>query len=112
MKNDAFKHRTGFTPMQLFIMYFGIGFLFFSTGSFAADEIGGGVCSIVNILTGKWLFGFTMLAILGGGAAILFGAEISDGIKKLATIVTVVGLILGSSQLLSLAFSKFGSVAC
>lgn len=92
----------------------GLGLLMVSTGAFAqsADPMGDGICKLVNLLTGKWLFGFTILATLGAGSALLFGAEISDGLKKLATIITVVGMILAMSSLLSMAFQKFSSAAC
>ncbi len=87
-----------------------IALLLVSTAAFAAgDQLGDGVCKLVTLLTGKWLFGFTILATLGGGAALMFGGEISDGLKKLATIITIVGIILAMSSLLSLAFSAFTS---
>ena len=90
----------------------GICLALFSTGAMAADEMGDGICKLVNLLTGKWLFGFTILATLGAGAALLFGAEITDGMKKVATIITVVGMILGMSSILSMAFQAFSSSAC
>lgn len=88
--------------------------LLVASSSFAQvpDAMGDGVCKIVTLLTGKWLFGFALLSTIGGGAAILFGAEITEGIKKLATIVTVVGLILGMTSLLGAAFSAFGAIQC
>ena len=93
----------------------GICLLFVSAPALAqaaGDELGSGICKIANMLTGKWLFGFSILATLGAGAALLFGAEMTDGIKKLATIVSIVGLILGMGSLLSLAFSKFSGESC
>lgn len=90
----------------------GLGLLLVSNGAFAADAMGDGICAVVKALTGKWLFGFTILATLGAGAALLFGAEITDGLKKIATIITIVGMILGMSSILSMAFSTFGSSAC
>ncbi len=78
----------------------------------STDELGGGICKLVNLLTGKWLFGFSILATLGAGAALLFGAEMTDGIKKLATIITIVGLILSMGSILAYAFSKFASQTC
>lgn len=89
-----------------------VGLGLVSSGAFAADEMGGGICKVVNLLTGKWLFGFTILATLGAGAALLFGAEMSDGLKKVATIITVVGMILGMSSILSMAFSAFSATTC
>lgn len=89
-----------------------IGLGLASSGAMAADEMGDGICKLVNLLTGKWLFGFTILATLGAGAALLFGAEMTDGVKKLATIISVVGLILAMSSILSMVFSKFSGVGC
>ncbi|MDZ4153604.1 TrbC/VirB2 family protein [Methylicorpusculum sp.] len=82
-----------------------------STGAYA-DEMGDGVCKLVNLLTGKWLFGFAILATLGAGAALLFGAEMTDGLKKVATIISVVGMILAMSSILKLAFTAFGGLSC
>lgn len=105
--NDSLQHNW---QAALFV---GIVLLMFSTGAFAqSDPMGDGICKLVNILTGKWLFGFTILATLGAGSALLFGAEISDGLKKLATIITIVGMILSMSSLLAMAFQKFSSASC
>ena len=89
-----------------------VGLLLVSGGAFAADAMGDGICEVVKLLTGKWLFGFTILATLGAGAALLFGGEITDGLKKIATIITVVGIILASSSILAKAFTAFGSTTC
>lgn len=78
----------------------------------ATDELGGSICKLVGILTGKWLFGFAILATLGAGAALLFGAEMTDGIKKLATIITIIGMILSMGSILSFAFNKFSAQSC
>ena len=97
-------------------MVVGVGLLLASQGAFAqaaaGGELGDGICKLVNVLTGKWLFGFTILATLGAGAALLFGGEITDGLKKIATIISIVGIILATSSLLTMAFSRFGGVAC
>ena len=94
----------------------GFGLLLVSGGAFAqaggGDMLGDGICSLVNVLTGKWLFGFTILATLGAGAALLFGGEITDGLKKIATIISVVGIILATSSILTMAFSASSLVAC
>lgn len=66
----------------------------------ASDPTGSGVCSLVSLLQGKWLFGFAILGIVGGGAALLFGGEVTDGLKKIATVVTVVGVILAAANVL------------
>ncbi len=89
-----------------------VGLPLFAVDAMAADELGDGICKLVNLLTGKWLFGFTILAVLGGGAALMFGGEITDGIKKIATIVTIVGIILATASILTLVFTRFGGVGC
>ena len=76
------------------------------------EELGGAVCALVTILTGKWLFGFTILATLGSGAALLFGGEITDGLKKIATIISIVGIILATSSILSKIFTWAGGGGC
>jgi hypothetical protein len=93
-------------------MFFVLALVMGMSSAYAADEIGNGMCNLVNILLGKWLFGFTILAMLGGGAVVLFGGEISDGIKKIASIVSIVGMIVGFGQLLSALYSKFGGMSC
>jgi type IV secretory pathway VirB2 component (pilin) len=72
----------------------------------AGDALGDGICELVKLLTGKWLFGFTILATLGAGAALLFGGEITDGLKKIATIISIVGIILATASILSLVFGS------
>jgi type IV secretory pathway VirB2 component (pilin) len=88
-----------------------VGLMLVSSGAFAqaANEMGDGICRLVALLTGKWLFGFTILATLGAGAALLFGGEITDGLKKIATIISIVGIILATSSILSMAFSFGGA---
>lgn len=90
----------------------GLTLLLASSGAFAQDAMGDGICKLVTLLTGKWLFGFTILATLGAGAALLFGGEITDGLKKITTIISIVGIILATSSILTMAFSSTGLVAC
>lgn len=92
----------------------GICLMVASASAFAqsSDELGNGICKLVGLLTGKWLFGFAILATLGAGAALLFGAEMTDGIKKLATIISIVGLILSMGSILAFAFTKFSAQTC
>ena len=82
--------------------------------AFAADgsEMGEGICRLVNLLTGKWLFGIAVLSMVGGGVALLFGAELTDGVKKMVTIITIVGMILSFGGLLSLAYAQMSSAGC
>lgn len=82
--------------------------------AFAAggEELGNGICQVVNLLTGKFLFGISVLAMLGGGSALLFGAELTDGVKKMVTIVAIVGMILAFGGILSMAYNSLSSASC
>jgi len=82
--------------------------------AFAAngDELGNGICQIVNLLTGKFLFGISVLSMVGGGSALLFGAELTDGVKKMVTVVAIVGMILSFGGILSLAYNSMSGAAC
>lgn len=89
---------------------FGISLFMVSMPAMAqVDELGDGVCKLVGYLTGKWLFGIAVLSGVAAGGALLFGAELTDGVKKFATIVSIVAVILGFSSILAFAFSKFSS---
>jgi len=92
----------------------GVLFLLACDGAIASngDELGDGICQVVQVLTGKFLFGISIVAMLAGGAALLFGAEITDGVKKAITIITIVGLILAFGGILAFAFQRFGGSAC
>lgn len=107
------KSKSGFKKADLVI---GVMLMVISSAAFAqaggGSELGDGICGLVKILTGKWLFGFTILATLGAGAALLFGGEITDGLKKIATIISIVGIILATSSILSTVFTKLSSAAC
>lgn len=92
-----------------------IGMLLLLTGEVAlaqGDELGYGICKVVNLLTGKFLFGISVLAMVAGGAALLFGAELTDGVKKMVTIVAIVGMILSFGGILSMAYSSLSSAGC
>lgn len=94
-----------------------IGMLLLMTGEVAfaqagSDELGNGICKIVNLLTGKFLFGVSVLAMVAGGAALLFGAELTDGVKKMVTIAAIVGMILSFGGILSMAFNSLSSAGC
>lgn len=69
-----------------------------------ADELGGGICKLVDLLTGKWLFGIAVLAMVAGGAALVFGAELTDGVKKVVTIISIIGFIVAFGGILTMVF--------
>ncbi len=82
------------------------------TTSTGTDYTGDGVCSLVTLLKGKTLFGVSVLGMLAGGLPLIFGAEMTDGVKTAVKIVFIVGLIVSFSSILSMAFSAAGIVSC
>lgn len=99
------RHRAKFkkcgpTLIGLVLLAF-VNLAFAASGS---DELGDGMCSLTSVLTGKWLFGITMLSMLGGGTTLMFGAEISEAMKKLVGILTIFGLILSFAGLIRTIF--------
>jgi type IV secretory pathway VirB2 component (pilin) len=80
-----------------------------STGT---DYTGDGICQLVTLLKGKTLFGIAVLGMLGGGLPLVFGAEMTDGVKTAVKIVFVVGLIVSFASILSMAFASAGIVSC
>jgi hypothetical protein len=76
------------------------------------DELGGGICNVVNLLMGKWVFGSALGAMIASGTALLFGAELTEMLKRTLTIVAGVGFIVSFGGLLTLAYSKLSSAGC
>lgn len=69
-----------------------------------ADPLGDGMCKVVELLTGKWAFGLSVVALLGVGAAFLFGVEMSEVMKKLVTLVTAVAFVVFGGSILKFIF--------
>jgi type IV secretory pathway VirB2 component (pilin) len=92
---------------------FALSLLFIAGSAFAAtDELGGSVCKLVNLMSGKWLFGIAILSFVAGAVSLLFGAEMSDGVKKMVTIFTIIAMVLTFGSILSMAFNAFSSMSC
>lgn len=76
------------------------------------DELGDGICNVVNLLTGKFLFGTAVLAMVASGSALLFGAELTDGVKRVVTTIAIVGMIVSFGGILSYAYNSMASAGC
>jgi len=83
-----------------------------STTSSGTDDLGGGLCTVINLLMGKWTFGLAMGAMLASMGALLFGAELTDMVKKALTVITGVGFLVAFGGILSMAYTKLASSAC
>lgn len=111
-KINQFVHMNSAISKYSPVVVVGLFFLLVGEPAFAADELGDGICKVVNLLTGKFLFGIAVLAMVAGGAGLLFGAELTDGVKKAVTIVAIVGMIVSFGSILSMAFKAFSSAGC
>lgn len=60
-------------------------------------------------ITGPVAFVISLLAIIGAGAGLVFGGEISGFLKTLIYIVLVIALIIGATNLMSM-FSSSGAI--
>ena len=96
------------------MLFIGFALMFASNGAFAdaGDELGDGLCQLVNILTGKYLFSLTILAIIGSISSLIFGAEMSEGLKKIVGIIAIVSIGLLAVTIVSFAFNKFRGMTC
>jgi hypothetical protein len=72
------------------------------SGMAMADPLSGGICGFYAMMTGKVMFGAAMLGIFGSLFALVWGGEITDGIKKVATIVLIVGIVMAAAKIISL----------
>jgi type IV secretory pathway VirB2 component (pilin) len=70
----------------------------------SSDPLGSGMCRVVELLTGKWAFGLSVVALLGVGAAFLFGVEMSEVMKKLVTLITAVAFVVFGGNILKFIF--------
>lgn len=87
----------------------GVGLLLASGMAMAApvagavtDPMAMGVCGLYKKLNGQVLFGFAMACIFGLVVATLWQGEVTEAIKKVATVLFVVGLIMGSAVILQM----------
>lgn len=101
--NGSWNRTAGF----LLILIFVAGRAFASGG-----ELGDEGCELVRLLTGKWLFSLTILAIIGTGSALLFGSEMSDTLKKVCSIIFVAGLMVSAPMIVAYVFKSFGGMTC
>lgn len=83
----------------------GILLLGFAGTAFAGDPMADGMCQMMSMLTGKWAFGLSVIALLAVAAAFMFGVEMSEVMKKMVTFVTAVAVVIGGSNFLAFLFS-------
>lgn len=65
--------------------------------------------TIQSSLSGPVAFGISLLALIGAGAGLVFGGELSGFIKTLFYIVIVIGVIVGANSLMGI-FTTSGAL--
>ncbi|MFW0695701.1 TrbC/VirB2 family protein [Aliarcobacter butzleri] len=63
--------------------------------------------SVVDSITGPVAFGISLLAIVGVGAGLIFGGEISGFIKTVAYVVLAIAVVVGGASIMKM-FSGAG----
>lgn len=63
-----------------------------------------GLATLKKSLTGPVATGIALVGIVGAGAALAFGGEISGFLKSIITLVLVVSLLIGGNTLLTKVF--------
>lgn len=73
-----------------------------------SDPMGDGICYYVNLLTGKWAFGLSVAGLAAVGASFLFGVEMNEFMKKVASFFVVVCTLLAGSAIIRGLASALG----
>lgn len=77
------------------------------------DPMGDGMCYFVNMLTGKWVFGASVIGIIATGLTFISGVEMNEFVKKLASAVLVVSLLLAATSIVrAIGMAMGGFTAC
>lgn len=97
-KSGGVANSTKVMVVVMFMAYAGAAF----AGS--SDPLGNGICKVVELLTGKWAFGLSVMALVGVAAAFLFGVEMNEVMKKIAVFITAVAFLIGGASVLTYVF--------
>lgn len=84
----------------LLLLIFGVDFLIASTGSGMPWE--GPLSQLKASLTGPVAFTISILAIIGTGAGLIWGGEISGFIKSMIYITLIIAAIVAANNFLSM----------
>lgn len=83
-------------------------FLVLGTGIALASQTGANLPwespldNLVDSITGPVAFGISLLAIVGVGAGLIFGGEISGFIKTIAYIVLAIAVVVGGASIMKM----------
>lgn len=89
----------------------------FTSAAFAAtnydtsDPMGSGICYFVGMITGKWIFGVSVLAFIGCMLSFMSGVEMNEFMKKLASVFAVITGLLAGVNIIKAFASFFGNTA-
>lgn len=66
----------------------------------------GAMSKIVKSITGPVAFGISVIAIVGAGAGLIFGGEISGFLKSVMILALVIGMIVAATSVLNGLFTS------
>lgn len=75
------------------------------------DPMGDGMCYFVNMLTGKWVFGASVICFVGVALTFIKGVEMNDFVSKVASAVAVVSFLLAAAKMVKVFAGLFGTTA-
>lgn len=81
-----------------------------------ASETGSGLpfeeplTKLKDSLTGPVAFAISVIGVVAAGAMLIFGGDMNGFMRSMVFLVLVIGLIVGSSSILSKLFEKNGAV--
>lgn len=81
-----------------------------SAGS--SDPMGDGICWFVGLITGKWIFGISVICLVATAGSFMAGVEMNEFMKKTATTVLVVSFIFSAVKFATALASFFGVTPC
>ena len=75
------------------------------------DPMGDGMCWLVKKITGKWVFGASVVGLIATGLTFISGVEMNEFMKKVVGAILVVCFLLTASNMVSRLAAALGSAA-
>ena len=112
-KNCSFS-KTVLFWMPLFVFSIALMLIVFPDQALASSTTGlaweSPLQRIKDSISGPVAFAISLLGIVGGGAALIFGGEINDFIRKIIMLVLVISFVVSANSILSTLFQTSGAI--
>lgn len=76
-----------------------------------SDPMGSGICYFVGMITGKWIFGVSVIAFVACMLSFMSGVEMNEFMKKLASTFAVITGLLAGVNIIKAFASFFGNTS-